>query len=300
MNHYPPSRSLVRLLVYTLVFGVAVQLIALGALTYAYPNQSIETLLDSKPLAVRTMLAINTIGTFFFPVAWLQLKEKGVKYFPTKKSDTSLFLLTLGFLIALSPIMDLIGNWNATMELPDSLKAVESWMRESEDQANRLTEKLVMNKSWSTYLGNVIVLAALPAICEELFFRAGLQSIFNRWFKNHHVAIWVSAMIFSAIHFQFYGFFPRLLLGVVFGYLFVWSRNIAIPIFAHFLNNFFVVSLSFYYAQQGKTFQELQEPSSLSLYFYIISLIASFTIGFMIYTKQQHHGEKLEKNQRVQ
>lgn len=299
MNHYPPSRSLIRLLVYTLVFGIAVQLIALGALTYAYPNQSIEALLESNPLAVRTMLAINTIGTFFFPVAWLQLKEKGMKYFPTQKTDSSLFLLSLGFLIALSPVMDLIGNWNATMELPDSLKAVESWMRESEDQANRLTEKLVMNKGWGTYLGNVIVLAALPAICEELFFRAGLQSILNRWFKNYHVAIWVSAVIFSAIHFQFYGFFPRLLLGAVFGYLFVWSRNISIPIFAHFLNNFFVVSLSFYYTQQGKTFQELQEPSSLPLYFYIISLIASFTIGFMIYTKQQYHGEKLEKNQRV-
>jgi membrane protease YdiL (CAAX protease family) len=94
------------------------------------------------------------------------------------------------------------------------------------------------------------VIAGLAALGEELFFRGVLQSLFERYTGNHHVAIWVSAGIFSFIHFQFFGFFPRLFLGAFFGYLYVWNRNIWIPIVAHLFNNGWTLTMQYLYQQK--------------------------------------------------
>ena len=81
------------------------------------------------------------------------------------------------------------------------------------------------------------MVGALTGIGEELTFRGIIQSLVTEKSNNHHIAIWVTAILFSAIHLQFFGFFPRMLLGAFFGYLLVWSGSIWLPIYAHFLNN---------------------------------------------------------------
>jgi membrane protease YdiL (CAAX protease family) len=81
------------------------------------------------------------------------------------------------------------------------------------------------------------VVAVLPAIGEELLFRGIVQNELKALFGNPHVAIWFAGFLFSFVHFQFFGFFPRMLLGVVLGYLYHWSGNILIPMFLHFMNN---------------------------------------------------------------
>ena len=81
------------------------------------------------------------------------------------------------------------------------------------------------------------MIAVLPAIGEEFLFRGVFMRLFIRWFKNNHAGVWMAAFIFSAIHMQFYGFIPRLLLGAAFGYLFIWTNNIWVPVAAHFVQN---------------------------------------------------------------
>jgi membrane protease YdiL (CAAX protease family) len=84
---------------------------------------------------------------------------------------------------------------------------------------------------------NIMIIAVLPAISEELIFRGVFQKIFQNIFRSGHLAVWFTSFLFSAIHLQFYGFLPRFILGLIFGYLFLWSRNLWFPVIAHFINN---------------------------------------------------------------
>jgi membrane protease YdiL (CAAX protease family) len=92
----------------------------------------------------------------------------------------------------------------------------------------------------------IFVLAVIPAISEEMIFRGVLQQIVCRIFRSGHAGIWITAIFFSAIHLQFFGFIPRLILGLSFGYLFFWSRNLWLPVIAHFINNSVPVLMSYY------------------------------------------------------
>ena len=96
----------------------------------------------------------------------------------------------------------------------------------------------------------LLVVAVLPAICEELFFRGMIQPLLLRATGSPHRAIWVTAIVFSAIHFQFFGFVPRMLLGALFGYIYYWSGNLRLAMLAHFVNNGLTVTLS-YFSRRG-------------------------------------------------
>jgi membrane protease YdiL (CAAX protease family) len=113
--------------------------------------------------------------------------------------------------------------------------------RAQEDQLAEFTRAATQFNSVPDLLLGLLVIALLPGIGEELVFRGLIQNELWRGTKNVHVAIWVSAFIFSAIHTQFFGFVPRMLLGALFGYLYYWSGNLLIPMFAHFFNNAFGV-----------------------------------------------------------
>jgi membrane protease YdiL (CAAX protease family) len=135
------------------------------------------------------------------------------------------------------PVTSLTGQLNSEMVLPDWLSGVEEWMKDKEVYANQLLD-LIMTPD--TFLGmclNMLIIAALPAVSEELIFRGVFQKIFQNLFKSGHLAVWFTSFLFSAIHFQFYGFLPRFILGLIFGYLFLWSRNLWLPVIAHFINN---------------------------------------------------------------
>jgi hypothetical protein len=124
------------------------------------------------------------------------------------------------------------------------------WITTTEENAKQLTEQLTKFDSFGAFLLAMIVIALIPAIGEELLFRGLMQSKIGNIFKNTHVAVWITAAIFSFIHFQFYGFLSRMMLGVLFGYMYVWSGNIIYPIVAHFTNNGAQVLLLYLYQQK--------------------------------------------------
>ena len=113
-----------------------------------------------------------------------------------------------------------------------------------EEQAATQTEKLLIANTFGALLFNIFIMAVIPGLGEEFFFRGTLQRIISDA-KGAVWAIWVTAFIFSAVHMQFYGFIPRLLLGAFFGYLLVWSGNIWLPIVAHFVYN--AITVVFHY-----------------------------------------------------
>ncbi|HMR19324.1 MAG TPA: CPBP family intramembrane metalloprotease, partial [Sphingobacterium sp.] len=119
-----------------------------------------------------------------------------------------------------------------------------------------------------------------------------------RMLNNHHLAIWITAVVFSAIHFQFYGFFPRLLLGAFFGYMMAWTQNIWVPVVAHFINNASVTLLAFYFTKQGKTYADLQTYESYSIFVYIGGVALSLATGYWFYrytsNRKKIYGTRLD------
>ena len=146
------------------------------------------------------------------------------------------FLVIMLALLIL-PVTSYIGILNSRMNLPDWLSGVEDWMKVKENNASDLTGLLIKSSGIGDLMINIFILAVLPSIAEEMIFRGILQQILCRVFRSGHAGIWITAVFFSAVHLQFFGFFPRLILGLSFGYLFFWTGNLWIAVIAHFINN---------------------------------------------------------------
>ena len=132
----------------------------------------------------------------------------------------------------------------------------------------------------------IFVIALLPAIGEELVFRGMFQNEFYRGTGNIHLAIWASAIIFSAIHFQFYGFIPRLLLGALFGYLYYWSGNLLVPMFAHFFNNAFGV-IMIYLHRHELTDLNVEDNTAAPLQYVILNIVLTVGLLYFIWRHYQ-------------
>ena len=145
-------------------------------------------------------------------------------------------LIAFFFAVSALPIISLLAEWNMGMKLPSFLASFEEMMRQMEESANMLTERFLNTSSVGMMVVNLFVMALLPAVGEEMMFRGWLQRVLGKS-VNYHIAIWVSAFVFSAIHFQFYGFIPRMLIGAALGYLYCYTGSLWAPIIAHFTNN---------------------------------------------------------------
>jgi membrane protease YdiL (CAAX protease family) len=233
--------------------GVATQLLLLFAIicfclvvispvTLAITALKLPEITNFKIIQLISSFGLSIVPAFIFakfyssePNSYLSLN--------TKTNWKSLADVALLMIVAI-PFINLMGSINQQMVLPKALAGMESWMKDAESKASELTVKILNVHSLSGLSFNVLLVAILPAIGEELIFRGVLIKILKDW-KGFKVAIWVTAIIFSAIHLQFYGFIPRMLMGAFFGYLLLWSDSLWLPIVAHFTNN--AVAIIFYY-----------------------------------------------------
>jgi membrane protease YdiL (CAAX protease family) len=196
---------------------------------------------------------LQSFGLFIFPalLAGYLFERNTIQYLRLgKPSRWQLYLITLVLMFAALPFINWMVNLNEMMKLPGFLKGMEDWMKSSEDEAAKLTDAFLKMPSPGAFLFNLVMIALLPAIGEEFLFRGLLQRLLRECLKNIHAAIFISAFFFSAMHMQFYGFLPRMFLGVMFGYLFYWSGSLWIPVCAHFINNGAAVIVA-YLGQRG-------------------------------------------------
>lgn len=151
-------------------------------------------------------------------------------------------------MLAATPFIGQLYEWNMGLKLPAGLKEIEDWMHTAEEKANQITEAFVSVKSLNGLAANMLVMAIIPAIAEELLFRGVIQQLIARITKRPVLAVWLTAIVFSMIHMQFFGFFPRLVLGVFMGYLYLWSGSLWLAIVAHFTNNAAAVIAGYLFA----------------------------------------------------
>jgi membrane protease YdiL (CAAX protease family) len=196
------------------------------------------------------MQTFSAIGTFVVPpliLAYLFSQKPSTYLALDKKPARFSYLIVFVIMVMATPFINYLGELNSNLHLPGFLKSVEDWIKASEELAAKITHAFLDNQSPGDVVINILMIALIPAIGEELLFRGIIQKFFHQWSKNAHVAVWVTAIFFSAFHMQFYGFLPRMVLGGMLGYMLVWSGSLWLPIVAHFINNAAAVLLLYMY-----------------------------------------------------
>ncbi len=203
------------------------------------------------------------VGLIVAPMMILSGQKKNItEFFGLTRLQIVPITVTVFVVIAFMLVNSVFIAWNANVHFPEFMHGFEEWAKAKEKLAEETTRMLTQFDSVGELLLAILVIALLPAIGEELVFRGMIQNEFYRGTKNIHLSIWVSAILFSAIHMQFFGFVPRLLLGALFGYLYHWSGQLSIAIVAHFVNNAFQV-LMLYVAQGGYVDKEIVESNDV-------------------------------------
>ena len=196
--------------------------------------------------AIRITQTLTTIGTFLVP-ALLFAYCQDRRWFCYNAADRipkqSMVNMVLILSVTLLPVVGVLSAFNQNIMPQEG--AVAEFMRDLEEAANHILEVVTSQRSSWDLISNILVFAVLAGICEEFFFQGALQPLLMNWTRNPHVGILLTALIFSALHFQFYGFIPRFLLGLYLGYLFYWSRSLWLPILAHVLHNALSILVDF-------------------------------------------------------
>lgn len=285
----PASISILRILgMVILGYIIMGNVVALLVISLLYEGNMMEAMTD--PVGhpdIRNTLVIaqglaSLVGLVLIPAFYLKNFEgrssrRLFTNFPSGLAWLLLFGVVVTMAIAISPVAD----WNSSIEIPGSFG---QFLREFEDQAAVLVKAFVANLTPATFLLVFVVIAVIPAWGEELVFRGLIQNEFVRAFRNPHIGIWLTAAFFSAFHLQFFGFFPRLLIGVVLGYIYYWSGNLWVPVTLHFLNN--GLQITAIYLMQLKVHDfDVESTESAPLYLVAISLPA---LAFLLYYFKKH------------
>jgi membrane protease YdiL (CAAX protease family) len=287
----PPLISLLRILSLVLagfvligpMFGVmAAYFIYDGDFLAAMSNASEHP--DIRYAVLLSQGIASSIGLIFLPWYYLKISERrGLTGFFKNESAWPLVIISLAVaVVAVAMSISPVVEWNAAIEFPEWMSAFGDWARNVENTAAALIKAITSDLTPLSFAFTFIVVAILPAIGEELVFRGLIQTEVQRLVRNPHVAIWATALLFSAFHLQFYGFVPRTLLGAFLGYVYYWSGNLWVPIIAHFFNNGLQL-VGLYLFQKGILNYDVESNESAPLSIVATSLV--LTVFLLVFFK---------------
>ena len=256
------------------------------------------TTLASGSFSELSVLRIAQISSQIFtfvlpPILYaILVKDNPISALGLNKVKFHWLLLGIAMMYIILPLNSAFAEWNAELKLPESMKALEELMKSMQDAAAEATEKMLNVNNISGLIINIIMIAGLAALGEELLFRSLLQTSLIKICKNAHIGIIIASAIFSFIHFEFYGFLPRLVLGLLLGYMFYFSGSIWVPMLMHFLNNGTIVVL-YFLNNKGITNIDLETFGKTSTPILIASIIAMIALFYLsIRCSKKEHSEK--------
>lgn len=246
LREHPPFLQLLLLLMLCLMTGGLFAYLAIST-AHWLGNYDVANILSGLPTDPATvpliwyLQGLSALGAFVLPgllFAYYWDFEKPFEPLGLDGAkDPKSYLFTALVVVTSIPLVYGIYALNQKMTLPAGWENLEASWKAQEERAAATIGLLLDTPGTMALLLNLLILVLLPAFGEELIFRGLLQRIFHQASRNHHIAIWISAVLFSAIHLQWYGFLPRMMLGAGFGYLVVWSGSLFPAIFGHLLNN---------------------------------------------------------------
>ena len=299
LSHLSPSQKIMALLGISLITMIASMAIGMGLamLIFQIPIDQANTITQmTSPQAINALKIVQlsygligfgggaVIAQFLFSKS--PFRVLGLTIAPEKNN----VMLTIGFMLIALPFVTWLGYINSFLDFPEALQWLEDWMQSTEETNQRTVKKFLQMDSFGDLALNLAVIAFVTAIGEELVFRGVLQQLIIPLFKNYHIGIWVSAAIFSAFHMQFYGFLPRMFLGMLFGYTFYWTKNLYLPILAHFINNGFAVVATYIYGFDtlDSEIESAAEGDEFSWVVAIMSLVITVGIAVLIQKTNAH------------
>lgn len=196
------------------------------------------------------------------------------------------YLISVLLIIVSMPFITQLTEWNEAMKFPESLSSLEELIRELEDMAQAETEKMLKTDTWGGLIANLIVIALIAAVGEELTFRGVLQPWMIKVCRNPHVGIVLGAIVFSALHFQFFGFVPRFVLGLMLGYLAYVSKSLWPSMLLHFINNGTTV-VAMFLVERGVIDVDLDTIGSTNIYITILSALAAVALVVFAWRKRE-------------
>ncbi len=245
---------------------------------------------------------IQSLSLFLVPpfVFLLFYGEKSTSFYGFGRGTAPAAWISVVFIMVfLVPVNNFLAQWNGNLSFPESLAGLENILRNMEQSAENLTKLFLKMNSPGAYLFNMLLIAVIPALGEELTFRGVFQPLFIRWTKNVHAGILITGFLFSFFHFQFFGFVPRWLLGVLFGYMYYWSGTIWVPVLAHFINNGMAVT-AYWIMGPEKVEQQLDHVgatgSDLTLYAGMVGVVLFL---YLFYKSQQPAGTRKTSGGRI-
>ena len=246
VKHLHPSLQLLILVAITIGVVLVGNIIGMAVVMAFYGLEMVTNIAQlnlSAPGTVNALWILQILGTtlplLITPMVFsLAVVKQPAEYLkPSFKFPWMLLVIVFCVMMVSSPVIEFLSRINQNMALPDYLSGVQKWMRDSEDKAEKLIGVLLKMDTVLGAIANVIAVGLFTAIVEELMFRGCVQTIFVKWTGNVHAAVWITGILFSAFHMEFFGFLPRLFLGVLFGYFTAWSGSVWPAVWAHFLNN---------------------------------------------------------------
>lgn len=251
------SHPIAQLLI-LLVFGVLAMLLLAGItmIPFLFAGYGLDALAASNSLSkadtdeiffLKVLQLVQAIGLFIAPYIVYRIILREDRYKPTELPYVGIIsALVFGFaMFSAFPLINYLAEWNSALVFP--VESINTWMQSTEQNAEHLIRLFLDTDTIGGLIFNLVLIALIPAVGEELLFRGTFQPLMLKTFKgNYHLAIWVTAFWFSFIHLQFLGFFPRLLLGAILGYAAHWSGSLILPMIGHFVNNALAVLVAFF------------------------------------------------------
>lgn len=243
--------------------------------------------LGSNPAAaIRITTVIQDLMTFIVPAvatAVFVTRRPADLLCLTRSPRIVFFIGILAILVVSIPVQEAIIYWNHNITLPQSMSAFENAARTMENSAFQAMATLLSDTSVPALAVNILIIGILAGLSEELLFRGCFQRLLTTGGVNRHVAIWTVAICFSALHFQLFGFVPRILLGAYFGYLLLWSGSLWAPVTAHVLNNILFVATAFRNVRTEGITSLSNEPSLWSWESTAVSFVITTAVIWWLY-----------------
>ena len=234
---------------------------------------------ENTIFSLKFLQAWSSVGIFIVPpFLFAYLSGNSLSF---KSVSRQQLMLTAVIMFFAMPLINGLSLWNEQLHLPGFLESVEAWMRAAEAKAMAITEAFLAVNTPLGLAVNILIIAIIPALGEELLFRGVVQKELSKWSGKVHLSIWITAFLFSAIHLQFLGFFPRFLIGGLLGYMFYWSGSIWLPILAHFVNNAVAVIL-YYMVAKGRLAADV-ETIGVNEGQTSMLLISFLSVGLLLY-----------------
>lgn len=176
----------------------------------------------------------------------------------------------------------------------------QTWVQKAEALEKMYNEQVALMSNLSgggEFIIAIFIIAFLPALFEEMFFRGALQNTLQRWWKKPIIAIVVTSIIFSAIHFSIYLFLSRFLLGLVLGWIFYKSRNIWVGTLVHFLNNLFALAQIFVMSKTKVKIDVSKLDAELPWWGIVISFVFLLIFGYLFQRASERNAEAIRKKE---